>query len=666
MKFIKLKLKNFKPYYDKPGIKQEINLFNKDRKGKNLTLNIGPTGHGKTSISEALLWCLFGDYYYNNWEEFINTLSREIAKQRKVNKINISVELVLEIEEDYYRLIRHGIYDITKGQKVSDSELSVIHAGEPISNPIGFVGNHFPPLELMTYFIFDADDILKKFEENRKRAIKDHINKIVGVEKLDGMIESLEEVVLSYDKDIRNIEIGIHSDVSDKIGEKEKDKAQKEEAINHLEREIQSKKEEKQGLFYSVSPEIKKFSELVDEKDKLEEEIIKLNKQFVESNIVADMDLLLIYCIVDDAIEKLNQKQTTKEEFETSSIVIKSSLGKDYSGIFFDDKKNTCLIKVGARIWDEDLDNLEKLNLKSGEGIKSNSMSTFKKYKKKISKLKLDFEDYKNDFDGTIKALMMVENKIKLIGDTTENRELKDKLKKYNDIEDIIRDKKEVQHEIREKKKLIKKEIEELRNELKLNEEQKKKIEQIIKKQNETQILLNIAKKSREEFLHELLSYINKTASESLRSTVKYEDKQRFHSIEVDSNYQFRVKQSNGKALKERQINLGYLQVSMMSFFFGLSKFLGKKIPYVIDDPLLRLDPGHDKRLIKQLCKTSDQLIFHMIPGKEYTTDSFNWLKPYINIQNWLGREEYKGLDYISYAECKDPDKKIYFNIDKF
>jgi len=175
---------------------------------------------------------------------------------------------------------------------------------------------------------------------------------------------------------------------------------------------------------------------------------------------------------------------------------------------------------------------------------------------------------------------------------------------------------------------------------------------------------LDISKKTREDFLDDLLSYVNKAASEFLRGTVK--ETNRFHSIEIDSNYKFKVKQKNDKPLEEKQINRGNLQISMMSFFFGLSKFLGKEIPYVIDDPLLRLDPGHDKRLIEQLSKTNDQLIFHMIPGKEYTTDSFNWLKPYINIQNWLYREKYKGLEFTSYVEHKDAEKIVYFDIDKF
>ena len=305
------------------------------------------------------------------------------------------------------------------------------------------------------------------------------------------------------------------------------------------------------------------------------------------------------------------------------------------------------------------------MSLESGEGIKSLSINIFGNYKKQIDELNKDFKNDKKDFDGTMKELMKVRNEIKKIGDTTKNKELKDKYEKFRKFEKQIVEKKNLQEEIEEEiKEEIEKEIKELRDQLERDEGQEKEIEQIEEKKKATQILLDISKKTREEFLDDLLAYVNRTASESLRSTVK--DTDRFHSIEIDSNYKFKVKQKNGKVLEEGQINKGNLQISMMSFFFGLSKYLRKKIPYVIDDPLLRLDPGHDKRLIEQLSKTNDQLIFHLIPGKEYTTDSFKWLKPYINIQNWLYREKYRGLELVSYVESKDVEKIVYFDIDKF
>jgi len=664
MKFVKLKFKNFKPYYDVPNRPQEIVLFDKERKDKNLTLNIGPTGHGKTSISEAILWCLFGDNYYKKWEELVNALAIEVAKQKKEDEVDISVELVLEIKGEHYRIIRSGSYDINKQEKVKESELSIIHDGEPIKNPTSFTASHFPTLTLMKYFIFDADDILKRFEEDREITIKDHINKIVGVEKLDSMINAFGQVMEFYEEDIRNIVSQIHNDVADKIKEIGSDKAKKEEAIEGLKKEVQGLEKNKKELFKaSPSSEVTQFSELVDKRDSLKRDIEELNKRFVEDGIISDMDLLLLDCIIDASIKKLDKKQTTSEEFETSTAVIKSSLKDDYSGLFFDEKENTCLIKKGARIWNEDLDNLEKLDLKSGEGTKSGAMKIFREYRKRLDKKSDVFKHDKKNFDEKMGELMRVRSQIKQLGDTTKNKEFKDKYDRFKEIESRIREKEKLQDEIQEKIEDAKKEIESLNSELEKDEERQKEIERIKERKKVTKTLLDISKRGRKEFLDDLLSTVNKTASESLRSTVR--DSSRFHSIEIDNNYQFKVKRKNGEPLEESQINRGNLQISMMSFFFGLSKFLGKDIPYVIDDPLLRLDPGHDKRLIEQLSKANDQLIFHMIPGKEYTSDSFDWLKPHINTQNWLNRKRHKWQE-ISYAERKDADKFVKFDIDKF
>ncbi len=667
MRFIKLELKNFKPYYDKPRNSQEILLFDEERKNKNITLNIGPTGHGKTSISEAILWCLFGDTYLQNWEELVNTLANEVAKQKEENLVNISVELTLEREGEHYRLIRSGSYDITIGQKTDESKLSVIHDGEPISDPEGFVANYFPTLSLMKYFVFDADDILKKFEENREGTIKDHINKIVGVEKLDYSITSLEKVKELYDEEISEIEKQIHGDKADKIKEKEKDKRGKREAIRKLNAEIQEMEKDKKKLFkVSPSRDVKKFVQLVNKRDNLEKEISELNKRFIEGDIISNIDLLLLDRVVDDTIKKLNQKQTTKEEFETSVTLIKSSLGDDYSGIYFDNTENIQLIKKGVTFTQDALGNLKKLNLESGEGIKTAAIKTFRHYEEQVNylKLKVAFKKYKREFDKTLKELMKVRNEIKQLGDTTKNRELKERYEKFKKIEKQVEDKKKLQKEINEKIKEIENEIESLRDQLKKDKEQEQKIKQIEEKKQLAQRLLDLSKKTRSKFLENLLSYVNKIASEFLRNTVS--DTIRFHSIEIDSNYQFRIVQKNGEPLEDSQINRGNLQISMMSFFFGLSKYLRKELPYIIDDPLLRLDPGHDKRLIKQVSKTNEQLIFHMIPGKEYTSDSFKWLHPHINTQNWIFREKYKNIEFISYVERKNTDKIVDFDIDKF
>ena len=664
MKFVKIKLKNFKPYYDIADT-QEILFFDEENKGKNISLNIGQTGSGKTSISEAIMWCLFGENYRDNWEELVNTLSIAVAKQRKENELNMSVELLLEKEGEYYRIIRNATYDINKQKRVNNSELSIIHDGILLIDSIGFIGDNFPTITLMKYFIFDADDILKKFEENREKTIKDHINKLVGVEKLDNMINSLEKTIGLYDNEIYDIESQIQGDIAKNIEEKMEDIKEKEKTIRKIDEEIKELDNEKKQLFkVAPSPEEKRFSKLVDNRNNLQKKIYDLNKQFIESKLIPNIDLILLEDIINESKKRLGQKHTSKAEFEASIIVIKSTLSEDYSGVFFDEKEAMKLIKKGAIVRAQDLDKIEALCLESGEGIKTEAMKIFQAYEEELNLLKARFKEYKENFKDTRENLLKMKKEIKLFGETAKEMETKEKVDTFSRLEKKIEDNKKLKNEIQIKITSAKKEIRELREQLEKDEKQKKEIKHIEERKKLTKHLFEISKKVRKDFLNDLLSFVNNKATEFLRNTVK--DTNRFNSIEIDSNYQFRVKQKNGKPLEEIQINRGNLQISMMSFFFGLSKFIGKEIPYIIDDPLLRLDPGHDKRLIDQLSKTKDQLVFHMIPGKEYTGDSFSWLKPYINTQNWIYQKIYMKLEPISYIERKDADIMIEFDIDKF
>jgi len=668
MKFLKLELVNFEPYYDRPNEPHEILLFDDDKKNKNITLNIGPNEHGKTSISNAIMWCLFGDFLAINWKKWINTLSIKIAKQKNENEVNMCIRLTLDINGEKYKIIRQASYNISSG----DGEVcppSIIKDGEPIEeDSTQFIRTHFPDKKLMNYFIFDADDILKKFEENREGAIKDHVNKLIGVEKLDEIILCLSKAKESYDEDISNISGKIDDETSGKIKVKESDKKQKNEAIKKLDSDISVLKNEINKILKGkkVTEEEEKLCRLYDERDNLKQELDDINQEFIESEIIKNIDLLLATKIIDQTSKELNKKQTTKEEFDSSSILIKSSLGDKYSGIFYNNDDIPSLILNGTAILDSNLEKTDKLGLKTGEGHKTETIKVLKGYQEKIQKENIvkKFEEFKNRFDKVKSEYNKKIANINLIGDTSQNRVLRDKVKSVKSKEGKINQKERIKKEIKDAINEINKDVEKLDKQLNKNEEQEKEIDIIKKKKSKIDDLIEIVKKSKNSFLNDLLQKVNENASEIMRNTVK--DTNRFHSIEINSDYQFKVKQNDGEILDESQINKSTLQISMMSFFFALSNQLERKVPYVIDDPLLRLDPGHDKRLINQISKTNEQLIFHLIPGKEYTDISYKWLSPHINIQNWIYRNKYQNLDNISYVEKKDPDSIIEFDIDTF
>ena len=75
MHFIKLKLTNFKPYFGSENI---VTLSDESVR-RLVTLNVGPTGNGKTSLSDAILWTLYGENHRKDWKHWVNKLAIQVA-----------------------------------------------------------------------------------------------------------------------------------------------------------------------------------------------------------------------------------------------------------------------------------------------------------------------------------------------------------------------------------------------------------------------------------------------------------------------------------------------------------------------------------------------------------------------------------------------------------
>ena len=217
--FTKIKLSNFKPYYSLGSSeKSEIKLYDKNKDG-NLSINLGPTGHGKTSINHAILWCIYGENYRKNWDAWANQLASKLKFQMPGDsRYDVSVELHVLIEEEEYVITRSGgvkVNDIINQEKNKIIDLEIETTNLRIRKGIDalketeineFVVKHFVPVELMEYFVFDADDLMAAFKENRKKLIANQIDKLMGVGNLDKISEILTYVDQEVNKEKAKVE----------------------------------------------------------------------------------------------------------------------------------------------------------------------------------------------------------------------------------------------------------------------------------------------------------------------------------------------------------------------------------------------------------------------------------------------------------------------------
>ena len=142
MLFKTIKIKNFQQFISKE-IQFSINLE------KNITLICGGNASGKTTIVNAMKWCLFGN---DNIPE-TNLLNKNSKDNMKIgDKNSVEVQIVLLLNQNEYLIKRIQTYE-----KTNDSEVIIINSEFCITPKTPSTENL--NLEYLKYLFIDCDAI---------------------------------------------------------------------------------------------------------------------------------------------------------------------------------------------------------------------------------------------------------------------------------------------------------------------------------------------------------------------------------------------------------------------------------------------------------------------------------------------------------------------------
>jgi len=483
------------------------------------------------------------------------------------------------------------------------------------------------------------------------------------------MSESLKNVIELYAEEIHDIQInspGVHKSIVNIELQKIELKKQ---AIKSLYAQKKGYEDQKKELFPKghLSPEEINLNDVMNNIHDAEENINELNSQLEnDPDLISNIYLLFLKDIIEETIILLNNTNTTKSEFDSAANILKSTLEGKYSGILINNDPIK-LIRRNIIVKEAELESIDKLTLEKGSGIKSLALQEMNDYNRIANESAKKFFELQRQFNITFLKLTQSREILKQIGNTEKNIKLKGKIEEFLGIDRKIQELQPIIEKAERELAQMEETFIKLRNRAQVTEENQKRIDNITKNIEKIKYMITNIEESKKIFLKELLEEVNKEATKFFNG-VKRGDDPRLNSIEVDVDYKLYIKNDLFEKLDPETISKGNTQIALMAFFFGLSKYLKNKLPYIMDDPLIRLDIGHDKRLIQHLCNSEQQIIMHLIPGKEYTEYHYKYFKPYINTQNWINRKRSisKSINMLcSYVESKDSTKFIEFDIEK-
>ena len=187
MKFIKLTIENYKSFQFSTEI-----IFPVSSNGRSIFLIGGMNGAGKTSIMEAINYCLYGAktaLIYRN----INR--HEISK----GNANVSFELVIEMDDRSELIVKRswtgGVIDDPKPRDLSE-RLVIVRDGKRVSvqnqdNWQEFIQVNIPP-GITQFFFFDGEKIQEiAADDHSEVRLKSSLESALGIQFINRLASDI-------------------------------------------------------------------------------------------------------------------------------------------------------------------------------------------------------------------------------------------------------------------------------------------------------------------------------------------------------------------------------------------------------------------------------------------------------------------------------------------
>lgn len=636
MKFRKLVIENYKSFQFPTEV-----LFPVDADGRSIFLIGGMNGAGKSSIMEAISFCLYGaklDDIYRN----INR--REKAK----GNASVSFELLIEMDDHTELIVKRswsaGSSSDPKARDLTE-RLVVVRDGKRVSVQSkeiwqDFIRATIPP-GITQFFFFDGEKIQEIASDDHSEVrLKSSLEAVLGLQYINRLAadivyikqEERKGFVEISDEDLEFKQSEMKRERS-KLARKSQERETLRDELDRFKTQLEEVKRRFEATFQSA-PESRETLRAHEKK-----RILTSNRlSQVENEIRGLCERFLPFSIAGRLFERV-RKQIEQERESASSEAIKEHAA--------------ALAKRVVRVVEEP------------EPIYSETLSTDKmeELERRIFRLLREGEpnkDVTKILDLSDRDAARVLNKMESLEGSDvfllkplleEKRELEAQIKQLEAITQsgtLTESERELFEQLQVEMESCSTQIGRKTEQLRLLEEEilllEKRISDIEVEIEKLYEKHNVSKE-KAEFIQEcdaIASVLNQFIVRLRKNKVLMLQEKTFEMYRLlssrsglikditidDKTYEIRITDRNGHEIRKSSLSAGEKEVFAISLLWGLAQTSQIKLPIIIDTPLSRLDSTHRDNIVNNYFPNAGEQVVILSTDTEIDKDYYRSLKP--------------------------------------
>lgn len=595
----------------------------------NVSLIFGENMHGKTSLLNAIRWCLYGSA--------INRQGKAIPARDLINILAVrngvattSVELIFEVDGSKYQLLRE--LDTTSGSPIDSTTLK-IDGRLTDGGKIEAIIENLIPKQISQFMLFDGE-LLRNFENlvvavgsQQANGIKNAIEETLGIPLLRRAFDNTEYVVSEFKKESKN-ELQRNANTRMISGK-----------INELELKIETYKKEIYELETTLESYVSNLSELdealhdteeairlIERKKALQSELLSRKDEQIEiqnnlKQLSSNLWLVPLKKAVNAQIESYKEKLRSVNDMSSAQSsktveMLKLERSLEHSNcptcgnILSPDKIED--IKAQLTLLKDEISNSGNL-----EELKFELMTNIKKLEFS-SDTPDETEKYKVNYDRDIKLeheILGIENRIYEIEQSLKGVDEQNSLSVRKEYDTLNREIGVIEKDIKDHAKLL----EDCENEIRAI--RKSKDFQEISENSDALLKTEISEQIRDVLKAAIALY-----RDEMRSNVERRATETFQNLTTEKTFdKLVINESYGLSLVVDGTTVnrsaGAEQIVAMSLIESLNYHGRRTGPMIMDTPVGRLDVKHRKNIMEYLPTVVTQLAIFAHSG-ELTEES--------------------------------------------